>query len=252
MSLQSLVYNSLMEEEKNLAGWHKSTIDYVLHNKTKVNASIRGIAKSLNKILQKTDVEDIYMEILNYLYTCDDYNISKAYERSNTIGNVVSLEGYVHSCIKFCVIRYVTTGFNIEKSLVRDQIKDDEGKELSIFDTIADTKGIEAYSELQYDLKEVCEAYESHRYLYGPDIFQLWYIRLQTMIYDKQDRFKDILAVLGISKKEIAQIEKLNTTEGAMMSIAKAVTLTGIEKAVEILKQYTYSADRVETVIKLF
>ena len=105
MSLSNLVYSPLKEEEKQLAGWSKATIDYVLNNKTKVQTSIRGIAKSLNKVLQKTDVDDAYMEILHYLYQSDDYNISKAYERSNNVGSIVSLDGYVHSCIKYCVIR---------------------------------------------------------------------------------------------------------------------------------------------------
>ena len=89
-NLSELVYNPLMEEEKQLAGWSKSTIDYVLNHKTKVNAAIRGIGKSLNKILQKSDIEDIYMEVLDYLYTCDDYNISKACERSSNAGVVLS------------------------------------------------------------------------------------------------------------------------------------------------------------------
>ena len=52
MSLQSLVYNPLLEEETNLTGWSKSTIDYVIKNRLKIHTSIRGIAKSLNKILQ--------------------------------------------------------------------------------------------------------------------------------------------------------------------------------------------------------
>lgn len=252
MSLLSLVYNPLVEEEKNLTGWSKSTIDYVIGNKTKVNASIRGIAKSLNKILQKSDIEDIYMEILNYLYTCDDYNISKAYERSSNVGVIVSLEGYVHSCIKYCVIRYVTDGFRMEKNLVREHIKDNDGKELSLFDTIPDTNGYKAYNDMNYDLDEVCRAFENQRYQFGPDIFQIWFIRLQTMVHNKQDRFKDILTVLGISKKEIAQIEKMNDNEGAMMSIAKAVTLSGITESISVIRKYTYSADRIEQVIELF
>lgn len=252
MSLQSLVYSPLMEEEKNLTGWSKSTIDYVLNNKNKIQTSIRGIAKSLNKILQKTDVEDVYMEILDYLYSCDDYNISKAYERSSNVGAIVSLEGYVHSCVKFCVIRYVTTGFNIEKGIVRESIKDDNGKELSLFDTIPDSNGTKAYTDMNYNLEDVCRAYESQRYSFGPDIFQIWFIRLQTMVHNKQDRFRDILTVLGISKKEMTQIEKMNDSDGAMFSIARAVTLLGIEESLEVLREYTYSADRIEKVIELF
>lgn len=249
--LSTLVYSPLMEEEKQLAGWSKSTIDYVLAHKTKVTTVIRGIGKSLNKILQKSDIEDIYMEILDYLYTCDDYNISKACERSSNVGVIVSLEGYVHSCVKFCVIRYVTNMFNTEKSLVRDDIKDDEGKEMSLFDTIPDRKDT-GYNDFGYQLDTICKSFESQRYQYGPDIFQIWFIRLQTMICNKSDRYKDILTILGISKKDIANIEKEADYDGAMVSIAKAITLIGVEEAVKIIRNYTYSADKIQRVVELF
>ena len=251
MSLSNLVYSPLKEEEKQLAGWSKATIDYVLDNKTKIHASIRGIAKSLNKILQRTDVEDVYMEILDYLYQSDDYNISKAYERSSNAGVIVSLEGYVHSCVKYCVIRYVTNEFSIEKNLVRDQLKDDEGKELSLFDTIPDTQET-GYDDFGYNLESICKAFESQRYTYGPDLFQIWFIRLQTMLNNKNDRYKDILTILGVSKKDIAIIEREANKEGAMISIAKAITLIGVEEAVEIIRKYTYSADKIQKVIELF
>ena len=248
--LSEVLYCPLKEEEQQLTGWSKSTIDYVLHNKSSVETSIRGIAKSLNKILQKTDVEDIYMEILDYLYTCDDYNISKAYERSCN-GAIVSLEGYVHSCIKYCVIRFVTTSFNTEKQLIRDYTIDDDGKELSLLDTIADVKEAE-YGDIGYQLDVICKSFESQRYAYGPDIFQIWFVRLQTMLCDKSDRYKDILTILGISKRDIAKIEKEANYDGAMISIAKAITLIGVEEAVKIIRNYTYSASKIERVIELF
>lgn len=251
MRLSEIVYSPLKEEDKQLAGWSKTTIDYVLNNKSKVQKSIRGIAKSLNKIMQKTDVEDVYMEILYYLHNCDDYNISKAYERSNNAGVIVSLEGYVHSCIKYCVIRYVTTYFNTEKTLVRDTVKDDDGKDLSLFDTIADSHSSD-YSSIGYQLDTVCKACESQRYTYGPDIFQIWFIRLQTIINNKNDRYKDILEILGISKKDISIIEKETRSDGVMLDIAKAVSIMGVDEAVKVIKKYTYSADKIQAVIELF
>lgn len=251
MSLSNLVYSPLVEENKQVVGWSKSTIDYVLNHKTKVQNSIRGIAKSLNKIMQRADVEDVYIEILEYLYNSDDYNISKAYERASNAGTIVSLEGYVHSCIKFCVIRYVTSTFNYEKNIVHETIKDEDGKELSLFDTIPDTRD-NNFTDFGYQLETICKAYESQRYQYGPDIFQLWFVRLQTIINDKNDRYKDILAVLGVSKKDISIIEEKADSDGAMVSIAKAVSLIGVDDAVEIIRNYTYSADKIQQVIELF
>lgn len=206
-----------------------------------------------NKVLQRTDVDDIYMEILHYLYTCDDYNITKAQERSSNAGVIVSLEGYVHSCIKYCVIRFCTEQYKKDSMTVREQTKDEEGKELSLFDTIPDTNaGSDNYSKINYELDEICKAYENQRYAYGPDIFQIWFIRLQTMMHNKKDKYKDILAVLGVSKKDIAFVEKESSDDGAMMSIAKAITLIGIEESSKILKKYVYSAKRIEDVIKIF
>ena len=52
MRLSDISYSPLKEEEKSLTGWSKTTIDYVLKNKSKVKSSIRGISKNLNKVLQ--------------------------------------------------------------------------------------------------------------------------------------------------------------------------------------------------------
>lgn len=250
MSLSDYVYGPLKEEEKQFAGWSKSTIEYVLSHKTKVQNSIRGIAKRHNKILQKTDVEDAYMEILHYFYSSDDYNISKAFECSKNDGGIVSFESYVYKCIKFCVKRYITDSFNIEKGLVRDNISDEDGKELSIFDTIPDNSDSK-YSDFCYQLDAVCKAYESQRYEFGPDIFQIWFIRLQTIINNKNERYKEILSILGISKKDISIIEQKADTDGAMLSIAKAITLIGVDDSVDIIRKYTYSADKIQQVVEL-
>lgn len=251
MSLSDVIYSPLAEEEKQLAGWFKSTIDYVESNKTKVHNSIRGIAKSLNKNLQRADVEDIYMEIIEYLYSCDDYNVSKAYERSNA-GVIVSLEGYVHTCIRFCVIRYVTSSFNNDKHIMSEHITDEDGKELSLFDTIYDSKNSIQFSTPLYPLDTICKSFECDRYAFGPDIFQVWFVRMLTIIYEKAESYKDILQVLGITKKEIDGVEKESNADGAMISIAKAITLITAEEAVSILKKYTYSAEQIQKVVELF
>jgi hypothetical protein len=37
-----------------------------------------------------------------------------------------------------------------------------------------------------------------------------------------------------------------------MLTIAKAVTLVGVDEAISILKEYTYYADKIEKIINLF
>ena len=44
---------------------------------------------------------------------------------------VVSLEGYINSCIKYCVLRYMTNKYK-DKDIIREYINED-GKDLSIF-----------------------------------------------------------------------------------------------------------------------
>lgn len=250
-TLSNLVYAPLIEEDAKLTGWSKSTISYVLENKNRVYNLIRGIGKSrVGNLLQRSDIEDIYMNVLQYMYNCDDYDICKAYERSKST-TIVSLEGYVYSCIKACALRFIREKFEDEKYTVRETVLEDDN-EISLFDTVADRKSQDNFDKFIYQLDTICKSFEYQRYAFGPDIFQIWFIRLQTIVQGKQDKYKDILTVLGISKKEIAQVEKEITGDGAMVSIAKAITLVGISEAIRILKNYTYSANKIEKVIKLF
>ena len=71
------------------------------------------------------------------------------------------------------------------------------------------------------------------------------------MVYKKQDKYKDILSILGITRKDMKEVEDNSLTDGAMLSIAKSVSLIGVEEALEILKKYTYSYKRIIDVIEL-
>jgi hypothetical protein len=250
MSLSETIYSPLKENEE-LTGWSKETINYTYNNKSKVCSQIRGIGKSHNKILKRYEIEDIYQNLLIYLFTYEDYNISKACDRIEE-GVVLSLEQYVHTCIKFCVLRYITEQYKYEKPLVREYSKTNEtdDQELSIFDTIADKKASK-YEEIEYDLDTICKMYESHRYEYGIDIFQVWFVRLETIAHNKKDKYSEIIKQLGISANDVANLEKKSDTSGAMLSIAKAVSIIGVEQAIEVLKKYTYASDIISKVITI-
>ena len=248
MKLEMLVYSPLMEEEQSVCGWGKQTIDYINDNRNKVIKTIRGVAKSISKQpLQTPDVEDIYSEILLYLYKSDDYNLSKAIERSSS-GSIVSLEGYINSCIKFCVIRYLTTAYKIDKDVMRESI-DSDGKELSIFDTISDEQSTSEFDKIFFDLEQQCKSCEHIRYKYGPDIYLLWYVRILTMSEGLNEVFKDILSILGVTKKELVGIEKKSADDEVMANFAKAISNWGVDKSIEVLERYVYSAPRVREVI---
>lgn len=248
MKLQLAVYSPFMEEEKPVAGWCKDTIEYVNNNRSRVIKSIRGMASSMNrKSLQIADVEDIFSEIVMYLYKCDDYNIYKAIERSSS-GSAVSLEGYVNACIKFCVRRYLTTEYDMEKTKIRET-RDIDGRELSIFDTISDGKSEEEFASVLIDLEQHCKICEHLRYKYGPDIFMIWYIRLLTLAEGMSELYKDILNILGISKKELNSIERKTYQDEMMISFANSISNYGVERAIEIIENYVYSANKIKELV---
>ena len=247
MNLQLLVYSPLKEEEKSVSGWSKETVDYINENRGKVIKTIKGIAKGISrKALQAADVDDIYSEILMYMYKSDDYNISKAVERSSN-GTLVSLEGYVNTCIRFCVIRYLTTEYNIQKETVREFTEQD-GKELSIFDTLSDGEE-KHYDDLMFDIEEQCETSEYLRYKFGPDLYMLWYVRILTMLHGKGRMYKEILTILGVTKKDLENIERNAYQDDTMRSFAKSVSSCGLEKSIQVIEKYVYSANNIKNVV---
>ena len=252
MNLEMLVYcPPLEEDDKDVTGWEKETIAYVSDHKSKVYAQIRGIAKSIRKHIQTTDVDDIYAEVLMYLYNCDDYNISKAIERSST-NTIVSLEGYLNACIRCCVIRYCTNMYKEDKEIVHDVVREDSDKELSLLDNIADTKSLDSMDTVLYDLKTLCRTSEPLRYKYGPDIYLVLYIRLLTMEQKAGNLYKDILNILGISKKELTNIERNAAEDELMVTFAKAINLSGVENAIKIIRPYIFSANKIDTTVSAF
>ena len=252
MGIEMLIYCPPMEESgEDVTGWDKSTIDYVSTHRSKIYSKIRGIAKNIRRNnIQTSDIEDIYEELLVYLYKSDDYNITKAMERSST-NTIVSLEGYLNVCIKYCVVRYCTDMYNEEKSRVAETVFDDEGKTLSLFDTIPDTRSYD-HENVIYDLEALCRSCETLRYKYGPDLYLVWYVRLLTLKSDNDSLYKDILSVLGISKRELSNIEKYAADDDLLVSLAKAIDVIGIEQAIKIVRPYVFSAKKIDETILIY
>lgn len=248
MKLEVLVYSPLKEEEK-VEGWEKDTIRYINENRQKVAKAIKKYAKSVCKYnVQSADIDDIISEILMYLYRSDDYNITKAIERSNS-GSIVSLEGYVNSCIRNCVLRYYTKEYKDGKDIIRESLENDEGKELSIFDTITDEKSTEDYEYIVYDLKQICEENECNRYKYGVDIYLLWYLRLLSLRENKTNKYNEILNILGISKRDISNMAEETKKDGIMAEFAKAISYYDINEAIDIIEEYIYYPSKLNDIL---
>lgn len=246
MGLQIITYCPLIEEKQSVKGWSKQTVDYIIKNKNEVYKIIRGVSRRIaNRPLQNSDIDDIYSEIVIYLYNSDDYNIEKAITRSSC-DSVVSLQGYINSCIKFCVLRYMSDAYKDERTKVRDGwIKDDI--ELSIFDMLNDKQSDLQFDEIIFDLEQHCLMYEYIRYKYGHDIFLIFYVRLLTLLdSSNKDVYKDILNILGVNKKELIEIERKAKRDDALVGIAKAIVSTTLDEAINILERFVYSAQSIK------
>lgn len=252
MSVEMLIYCPPMEESKEcITGWEKETIAFVSANKSKVYNRIRGIAKSLSgRNLQTTDVEDIYSELLVYLYGCDDYNLEKAIERSNS-NSIVTLEGYVNICIKYCALRHCTEQHNVEKETVSEHISSDGNKEMSLFDAVSDQSSLSEMDTVLYDINELCNSSEALRYRYGPDLFLVLYVRLLTMGC-KKDLYLDMLSILGVSRKDLTKLEKRAAEEELMLSIVRAIGIAGVQKSLDAIRPYVFCAEKIEETINKY
>ena len=246
ITLSDIVYTGLLEEPKSKRGWEKQTVDYVIKHKTKVKAAIRSHGRSMNQILSGDDLDDYYMELLMYLHNTHDYNLSIAVERANEkCGNkAISLEGYVFSCVKFVSLRCLTERINKNVNEISSTIKDEDGEETSIFDTLIADKSDMGFDSVDYDFNKICK--------YNIDIFEIWFIRLLTNKYEKKELYNEILTILGIKRYEMINLQRNHSFNQAMLELAKAISICGQDRAIEVLRNYTYSADKIEKVVQLF
>lgn len=255
IKLSEIVYTPLFDEDESKKGWDKQTVEYVVKHKTKIKKSILNQAKSMSKLLQSADVEDCFTEVLMYLYSASDYDVSIAKERGHESfgNNIISLDGYVHSCVKFVTLRFVRELITKEVNEAPNTVngEGDDATETSIFDVISDNKHLE-YDNITYDLDKICKYYESDRYKYEVDIFELWFVRLLTNKYGKKMLYNDILTILGVEKYRLSNLQKQAKFSQAMLDIAKAISVCGTDEALKIIRNYTYSADKIEKVVRLY
>lgn len=76
-----LVYSPLKEDESNQAGWYKATVNYVMSEVGEIRERIRAHANRLNYKVQVIEIDDIYAQLLIYLYNANDYELERAYEK---------------------------------------------------------------------------------------------------------------------------------------------------------------------------
>lgn len=245
---KELAYSELKESEMNEAGWDKSTIEYSLKNESKIISIIRSmLRKKGRESMCDADVDAIYSNVLMYFYGASDYDMEKAYEKSHN-DNIVTLEGYVHSCIKCCVLRYITGEYGYNASTVMDSVKSEEGDDISLFDSISSDEKV----DVNIRLEELCEMYTSERYKYGVDIFEMLYVMViigSMNEHDEResDNIESVLNVLGLDKSAIKGCisKSEETNDNILNEISTAITKIGYSESEQILRKYVYSPDLI-------
>lgn len=248
-SLSKLVYSPLKEDESNTKGWNKDTVNFAINHKSTVMRYIFTAAKTYGKLLSRTESDEIYQRLLLYLYEASDYDINKAVQSS---GYVVSLTNYVGACIKYCVVRELTQGYEHNSKYVDSVIKMDDGNEGSILESIEDDKtSIKDIMNIE-EFYNICRTYEYYRYFQDVDIFQLWVIKLLCIKYKRDEDFYNTILSLFVNRKGFMDdIQEDQKYCEIMHTIASAIAVLGDEKALEVLKQFTYGYDIIEKAIKL-
>lgn len=250
-NLQRVLYSPLKEEAVNdHTGWQKDTVEYAYNNKHAVVSSIQHVASGIRKKpLQRQDIEDIYQDVMLYLYNAEDYNINKAIEHASGNG-CISVEGYVNICVKYCVHKALSKLHQSDLELSTSILGNDDN-ETSIFDTLADPgANTEACIE-DISLEDICKSCEPLRYRFGADLYMVTYIGLLCKYKNTNKNYKDILSMLGVSSKDLSTMSQAND-DAVIISMMHAVLLEPYSEALRILEEYVYSAGKIKNLINLY
>lgn len=249
-TLSDIAYSPLKDDAPSVEGWDKETIAYAVSHRKWVEATIKTACKSHTfgrKTLTKVEIEDIYSEVLDYLYRTKDYDLNCAHSQTDE-GTFISVRSYVGKLIQAVTKRVLKIDLDIEDNLVRD-VANDDGEDLCIIDTCPDMETVRIIEASELSLRELCDTYEYVRYKNQADLFSVMYIRLKTQYEGKSDKFNEILEAVGISKKSLDQLGK--SQNNIMRSMALAVTAVGLEEAINILSEYTFATKILDNVIEL-
>lgn len=248
-SIQTALSSPLFEDDSVEKGWLKSTVVYLVENRERVYKTIRSMVKNMRGIINSYDIDDMYQEIVEYMSVCEDYDICNAYSR-RCDGNIVGIEGYVHSCIKFCIKRYITKSYKIAKNHVDAVIRDDDGDETSLLDYMPDKQSYTQYSDRLLNIGEICKNNEEKRYEFGVDIFTMFYIGLVLEKIDKRHKITDIMKSINVIGKELDETRIRAERDGIAVEMARAITKTDIDTAINEIGNYVYGKKSIDKLIE--
>lgn len=228
-------------DDEDVLGWDKSTVKYITDKKSVIYKTMANIASHRGYILRPNEYDDIYSDVVLRAYTKADYSVEKAY----VDGEIVPLEGYIFSMVKYALLKYVSGRADKSKNEQPDTIEAD-GEELSLFDFIEDKQS--AQFEVSMSVSEACELAESHRYSCGVDIFCVLYATMLAKKMSLEDRLSGLFDALGIEQMSLSVVGALARKDVALTELVSAVTKEGI-KSLDALRKYTYAADKIEAAL---
>ncbi len=246
--IAEILYAPFMEQEEQIPqlAWLKETLQYAMNHKSRVMKTIRSCSKN-KMMLSSHDVDDIYAELIEYLHKSEDYSIQKAMEASSS-NTVPTLENYVNTCTKNCVKRFLSKKGRIEKFTVKSITIDEDGKERDLIDTVPDQASSEQYEIACTNIGDILKSLEHKRYFYGADMFQLIYVRLLTMGAEDY-KYREILDVLGVSKKDLMELDRKMSKDVDVLDLMKAIVKCGEQSAVPFIEKMVYNSAGLKNTI---
>lgn len=229
-------------DDDDVIGWDKSTVKYITDKKSVIYKTMANIASHRGYLLRPNEYDDIYSDVVLRAYTKADYSVEKAY----VDGEIVPLEGYIFSIVKYALLKYVSCRANKSRNEQPDTIEAEGGEEISLFDFVED-KQSEQF-EASISVHEACALAESHRYSCGVDIFCVLYATMLAKKMSLEDRLSSLFDALGIEQMSLSVVGALARKDVALNELVSAVTKEGT-KSLDALRKYTYAADKIEAAL---
>ena len=82
----------------------------------------------------------------------------------------------------------------------------------------------------------------------------MWYIKLNLIKAGREsdeEYISAIMSIIGISRAQLREIADRVEEDEPMVYMAKAVTLCGIDRAIEEIRKYVYAVDRINRMLNI-
>lgn len=229
--LQRACYVGLVENNNSDGDWGKSTVQFIIHNESKVKGWIGSMLRAKRTIVSKVDIDEVLSQLKIYMYKAPDYDLDKA----EVEGGTISLPNYVRKCASCCVKRHNTTEYNLHKNIVSEIKKDRDGETQDILDCIEDKKEKLKIDSVVENFEDTCRELECRRYMNNIDIFQVFYINALT---GGNEKGKLVLKLLGVPS--------INVGFEVMAELAQASSKSGLANAINVLEKYVYGSEFIK------